>query len=303
MDTNKLIALLPDLATFVSVVENGSFTLAAEHLGITPSGISRQITRLERELATTLLQRTTRKQSLTESGMEVYQHALSILNSAREVANIAQRDAEQLEGTIRIAAPKAFCKNELYPHLLAFIQQYPKIKLQVMVRDKPSEPISDQVDIVFSITSTPQEHLVAKKISHARSILCASPDYLQRYGLPKTPDELVQHNCLYLGENRDDNHWYFSKDGVLMDVIVSGPLAINHSELRLDAALKGMGIALLPDFTCREPLLSGSLVEVLNDWSIRGPYQGCVYIQFIQTTNLPRKLRTFIDFISDKFSV
>jgi DNA-binding transcriptional LysR family regulator len=301
MDTNKLIALLPDLATLVSVVDAGSFTDAAIQLGVTPSAISRQITRLESELGTKLLQRTTRSQSLTPAGLEAYQHCIAILENAKQVVDIAHRDAKEISGTIRLSVPKAFGKQILQRHLIRFVQTYPKVSLTTNVTDRHCDPISDDLDIVFAITDSPQQNLIAKTLGHVDSILCASPDYLREHGEPNYPTQLKQHSCLALSENSNDSNWMLSKQADTISIDVRGAFTINHSEMRRDAAIEGLGIALLPNYVAAEAILNGELQAILCDWTIKGPYQGAIVMQFMPSKHLPLKIRAFIDFMTQAF--
>ena len=299
MDSNKLHSLLPDMATFVCVVETGSFTAAAKHLGITPSAVSRQISRLEKALGLVLLQRTTRKQFPSESGQLAYESCRTIVDSARNVANISDMSRKEAKGDLVIAAPKAFSKQVLEPLLLSFMHLHPNINIHIKVTDHFIDPVNGEVDAIFRLTNTPIENLVSKHLGCVRSVLCASPEYLSKHSIPQHPRQLAGHSCLYLRERPKDNQWFFTKGAQTADIFVKGRFAANHTEMRLNAAKEGFGIAILPDFTASQSIQDKALVKVLEDWDIKGSYEGGVNLQYASNRYMPAKLRVFIDFIGD----
>ncbi len=302
MDTNRLVALLPDIAAFVTVVESGSFTAAANAMGMTPSGVSRQVSRLETALNVDLLERTTRRQVMTEVGKAVYELSVKMMVSAHEIASITDLEKAEAIGEIRVAAPKAFSKQVLEPLLVPFLKRFPKTKLKVMVTDSYVDPIRDEIDVFFELTHTPRENLVAKKLGHIRSVLCASKDYLQSNGIPFSPSDLTEHQCLFLGERVDDNVWTFTKGSTVVKVKVDGRYSVNHSEMRLDAVKQGMGIGVFPDFVVKDSLLNAKVIEVLPEWQLKAAYQGEVIMQYPQTKYMPARRRVFIDYMVKAFS-
>jgi DNA-binding transcriptional LysR family regulator len=299
MDINKLHSLLPDMATFVCVVETGSFTAAANQLGITPSAISRQISRLEKALSLTLLERTTRKQFPSDSGKLAYISCRALVDNAKDVANISDVSQREAKGDLYIAVPKAFAKQVLEPLLLTFMHLYPLINVHLKITDLFIDPINGEVDMIFRLTNTPIENLVSKKLGTVRSILCASPDYLAKHSTPLHPQNLTRHSCLYLGENPKDRKWYFTKKGQEVKVVVEGRYSVNHTEMRLNAAKAGFGIAIFPDFTVQQALKNKELVQVLGDWDVNGSYQGVVNLQYVNRQFMAARMRVFIDFIED----
>ncbi|PQJ67240.1 LysR family transcriptional regulator [Photobacterium angustum] len=302
MDKNKIIQLLPDIAAFVTVVESESFSHAAKKLGMTPSGVSRQISRLEKELQVQLIKRSTRSQSLTIAGQEAYQYGKNILQQAQDVVNIASKQKQDIEGVLTIASPKAFCRQVLQPLLLEFVDTYPKLQLKIQVTDKPIDPLYHDVDVVFRLTNEPQNNLVAKQLATNDLVLCASPYYLEKKGTPTHPKQLAQHDCIYLGETNTDNQWRFKSEDEELKVTVNGRYIVNHTEMRLDAALNHFGIAVLPAFVAQKALQSKALTAVLNDWTLLDNYQGTVFMQYLPNINMPYRQRVFIDFITERFS-
>ncbi|MEO9273799.1 LysR family transcriptional regulator [Marinomonas sp. 5E14-1] len=297
MDTNKLIALLPDMAAFVSVVETGSFTKAAQQLGITPSGVSRQVSRMESVLSAVLVERTTRRQTITAVGMAVYEQCRNMLDSAKEAVVASESNTTEAKGRLRIAVPDAFAKQVLEPLLLEFMTLYPAISLHVQVTDLRLDPAYQNVDLVFHIAEQPHEHLVCKRLGKVRSILCASAEYLAGRGTPKSPDDLVTHDCLPLGFFDGDNVWSFTQGDKKTQITVDGRYIINDADMRLKGVKQGFGIALFPDFVVNEALETGEVIEVLKDWQLKSDFQGGVYMQFPAMRFMPNKLRVFIDFM------
>ncbi|MCW8344644.1 LysR family transcriptional regulator [Vibrio sp. ZSDZ65] len=299
MDTNKLMGLLPDIAAFVVVVESGSFTAASQRLGVTPSGVSRQVSRLESALATDLLERTTRKQVTTDAGKAVYEFGKKIMEAATDISVITSQGDQEITGELRIAAPKAFSRHILEPLLLSFLRQCPKVKLRLFVSDDFVDPFGHNLDIVFELTHSPRENLVAKNLGNIKTVLCASKTYLQSNGVPFEPNQLLQHQCLFLNESPNDNQWVFTRDDDVVKVQVDGRFSVNHSEMRLNAVQQDFGIGVFPEFVVREALLKGDVLPVLPDWKINSRYQGLVVMQFPQSKYMPARRRAFIDYIVD----
>ena len=302
MDTNRLMALMPDLAVFVTVVESGSFTAASKKLGVTPSAVSRKISRLENALSIKLLERTTRKIATSESGKVTYNYCRQMLDSAKEAVQVSSSIAINPAGNLRIAVPKAFGNQVLKPLIFPFMQMYPDIKLSVKVTDQFIDPIHDEVDIIFRLTDNPAEGLVSKVVGEVHLLLCASPEYLRKHGVPEHPSELTEHQCLYLGETPLDNQWKFVLGDHKVTVNVDGRYVVNHTGMRLSGIKNGLGIGILPDFTADVSIKDGSIVRVLENWKIKENYNGVITLQFAQSRYLPTKSRVFIDYIAERLT-
>ncbi|KHT63066.1 LysR family transcriptional regulator [Photobacterium gaetbulicola] len=299
MDTNKLIALMPELAVFKIVVDEGSFTAAARKLGVTPSALSKQLSRLEQTLSTKLLERTTRKLVITQSGKGIYDQCCALLETTKQVVEFTSSEHETPSGSVTVAAPKAFLSIVLQPMVLPFLTQYPDIELKLKARDGDIDLISEGIDVVFRLTEKPTEGLVLKQLGKVSLSLCASPDYLERRGTPSHPTELIDHDCLYLGETTTDHIWDFVKDSEMHTVAVSGRYAVNHSQMRLRGVMDGLGIGIFPDFVIKKALAEGEVKPVLEEWTIKGNYQGDIALQFAQTKFMPARLRAFIDYVAE----
>ncbi|KLV07160.1 LysR family transcriptional regulator [Photobacterium aquae] len=302
MDTNRLIALMPELAVFKIVVDEGSFTAAAKKLGVTPSALSKQLSRLEQTLSAKLLERTTRKLVITESGKGIYNQCAALHEATRQIVEFTSSEHVTPSGSLTIAAPKAFLSIVLQPMVLPFLTQYPDIQLKLKARDGDIDLISEGIDVVFRLTEKPTEGLVLKHLGKVSLSLCASPDYIAQRGMPEQPTDLYQHDCLYLGETTTDHIWEFVKDDEIHTVPVHGRYAVNHSQMRLRGVMDGLGIGIFPDFVIKKALASGDVLPVLDDWTIKGNYQGDIALQFAQTKFMPARLRVFIDYVAAHLS-
>lgn len=296
MRINELLPLLPDLAVLVTVIEAGSFSAAARLQGSTPSAVSRQIARLEAALGLTLLERSTRRLRLTAGGQEVLRHARTMLEAARAACDGAASHASSVEGRVRLAAPKAALRQLIHPHLPALLDSYPQLALELQVTDQVVDLIADGVDIALRLGDPPPGY-VARPFMEVRTLLYASPAYLARAGTPQHPAELAQHSCLHLAELPGDDEWCLVRGNERSVVNVRGRYASNHSEMRREAAVVGLGIACLPDFAARGQLVSGTLVQVLPGWQLLGRYQGSSWVVYAADRYRAPRVRVVVDFL------
>lgn len=297
MGINQHISLLPDMATFVLVVETGSFSAAARKLGITPSAVSRQMSRLEGALSTRLLERSTRKLRLTDAGAEAFERCKEIDRAARAVMEINGKFSLEAEGQIRVSMPKAIGRFVVHPHVPSFLRAYPKVDVQLILTDAYVDLIDDNVDMAIRITDHPAEGLAGRPLMPIRHMICATERYLAERGTPQHPKDLVNHSCIYLGENPEDCRWKFTRGDESIAVNVKGRYVANHTEVRLHAVQEHLGIGSLPYFTAREALQSKSIVRVLPDWDLTTSYSGTAWMLYLPNRYLPLKLRVFIDYL------
>jgi len=302
MNNTKLIELLPDLASFILIVEEGSFTAAAKKLEVTPSALSKMVTRLEASLSVKLFERTTRTLIITRAGQQVYDQAVIMVNAAKQAVELSVSDHTEISGALTVAAPEAFLNSVLQPFVVPFLKQYPDIQLKLRVADGEIDLIRDNIDIAFKLTDKPDENLVLKEIGSTNLVLCASPDYIQQRGMPSHPNQLAEHDCLYLAENDRDHIWDFFKDDEFHSVSVSGRYAVNHSQMRLTGVKNALGIGIFHDFVIADAVKNGEVVPVLANWTIKSNYHGGVAMQYAQTKYMPARLRAFIDYVSDELT-
>ena len=303
MSTNQSISLLQEMAIFVKVVETGSFSETARQLGNTPSAISRAISRLERALGTRLLQRTTRKLRLSESGTQVYAYCLEMVNAAQAVIDNSGKFNSEPHGTVRISVPKAVGHYLLHPHIPEFLERYPKVDVQMLLEDKLIDFIDDEIDLAIRITNQPSLGLKGRKLIEIDHVIVATAEYLEKHGIPQQPQDLKEHQCIYLGEQASDSKWKFQKENKTTSVSVKGRYSANHTGIRLDAALKHMGIASLPYFVARHALETQALIQVLPDWYFKTYYSGDAWLLYPPTRYLAPKIEVFIHFLAGKLKL
>ncbi|MFV0447834.1 MAG: LysR family transcriptional regulator [Vibrio sp.] len=292
----KLITLLPDLATFILIVNEGNFTAAAHKLGVTPSALSKLITRLEQALSVKLFERTTRKLTITQAGQKIYDQCLVMMNAAQQAVELSSSDHTDAAGTLTIAAPEAFLNSVLQPLVVPFLKQYPEIKLRLRAADGEIDLFKHNVDVAFKLTDKPDENLVLKELAKTNLVLCASSEYLKQRGIPKHPTDLSNHDCLYLAETEHDHIWSFLKDDEFHTVAVTGRFAVNQSQIRLNGTKNGLGIGIFHDFVVQDAIANGEVVQLLQEWTIKSNYHGAIAMQYAQTKYMPARLRVFIDY-------
>lgn len=297
MSNNNQLDSLPDMAVFARVVDAGSFSDAARQLGLSPSGVSRQVARLEGVLRVRLLERTTRKLRLTEAGVAAFSRCQDMVTAAREVLALSDTHTATPRGLVRVSMPKAFGRLVVHPLMPTFLRQYPEVDVQLVITDRTVDLFEETIDLAIRITDQPPPGLAGRPLMRIRHLVCASPSYLAEHGVPKHPRDLEQHSCIYLGENELDRHWRFGRGEEEVTVNVSGRYGANHSEVRLEGALRSLGIASLPEFTARTSLNSGELVPVLEDWDHLTNYAGTAWLLYPPNRFLAAKLRVWIDHV------
>lgn len=302
MSKNQLLAVLPEMAIFVKVVETGSFSGAARQLGFTPSVVSRSVARLERELKTQVLLRTTRKLRLSDSGVEVYKHCCQMLESAYAAMEVSGTFSAEPAGKLRLCAPRALGRFLIHPHIPAFLARYPQVDVVFRMEDHAPDLMAEQIDLAFCITDEPPPGLMGRRLMRIEHIVCATPAYLARHGTPLHPHELKQHSCIALSEDVVDSRWKFSKEGKTATVDVEGRYTANHTGVRLDAVLQHLGIGGLPYFTARQALEEGLVCQVLPDWTFRTNYYGDAWVLYAPTRHVPPNVRVFIDHIAGQLA-
>jgi DNA-binding transcriptional LysR family regulator len=290
---------LPDISVFVQVVERGSFTAAAERLELSKAAVSKYVSRLERSLGARLLNRTTRRLTLTEAGETLYQRAGAAL------AELAAAQEEVVEltgeprGRLRVTAPVQFGETLLAPLCGEFGRRYPKILLDLDLDNRMVDLVKGRFDLGVRISSLASSSLVARRLATVRSVLCASPDYLARRGQPGTPADLRSHECLSYSLDRTPSEWHFRKRrGPWFSVRVGGRFRCNNDSALIRAALDGIGILHCPDLFIAGDLRAGRLVPLLQAWESQAL---ALNVVFPTRENLAPKVRVFVDFLAEHF--
>ncbi len=299
MRTRVLNSLLADMAVFVQVADHGSFAKAARTMSMTPSALSRQVTRLEDALSHQLLERSTQNLRLTDFGRDAYVLCRRIVDSAGEVVDLAQNVQETPQGVLRVSAPRAFGTRVVHPLINEFLNTYPEIDVQLVLTDRHVDPVIDELDLVIDITEMPRRGYISHTICEVKQCLCASPEYLALHGKPKHPEDLRQHACITLGELGERNDWVFTKGSERITICGRGRYSVNNTDLRLDCVLNHQGIAAMPDFTAEAELASKKVVPLLPGWSLSAAYRGFAYIQHLPTKHLATKADLFVQFLLD----
>ncbi|KAA8996636.1 LysR family transcriptional regulator [Affinibrenneria salicis] len=302
MSTNKTLSLMGEMAVFVKVVETGSFSAAARQLAATPSATSRAVARLEKALGARLLQRTTRKLRLSDSGQQVYTHCLAMVNAAQAAMAVSGQLSDEPQGSVRLSVPKAVGRFVIHPHMPAFLARYPKVDVSLLLDDRYVDLIDDRVDLAIRITDQPPPGLMGRRLLDIEHLLCATPHYLAQQGTPQHPHDLKEHSCICLGEEPGDARWKFRRGNKVVSVNVHGRYAANHTGVRLDAVLQHIGIGSLPYFTARHALQQGLVVQVLPDWQFRSHYSGGLWLLYPPTRHVPPKLSVLINFLAERLS-
>jgi DNA-binding transcriptional LysR family regulator len=295
--TNDFLEVMHELVAFVRVAEAGSFSAAARRQGQTPSTVSRQVARLERAMGVSLLQRTTRQLRLTEAGLEVLACGREMVAAAQATLRVAEGHVGMPKGRVRLSAPKAFARHVLQQPLLSFLQQYPDVDVHLLVVDRPVDPVREGVDLVIRLTDDPPQGLVARALMPVRQLVLASPSYLASKKRIRSPEDLMAHSCLSLGEQERDSRWRFVRGDDAMEVEVSGRYTLNHSEMRLAAIEAGLGVGCVPDFVAGDALAAGRVLQLLPDWSFDSNYQGMAYLLFSASRYTTPKMRALIDYL------
>ena len=290
---------LSNLQMFVRVVEEGSFSAAARALGISPSSVSRQVSQLEGELGARLFHRTTRKQSLTETGEVYYQHAHRIvadLDAARLAVN---RLTDTPSGTLHVTIEADFAVAFIAPILPDFLDRYPDVKVRISMSSEEMDLVESGLDLAIRFGHLDDSSLIARKLGESHSLLVASPTYLAAHGTPTHPSELSTHSCLSFRVRPGKNHWRFRMPSETVDVSIAGCLNANSLSFLRSMAVAGQGIIMVPKWMVRDDLTHGHLVCVLPEISLE-PDGAPINAVFAHNRHLAPKVRAFVDFLAER---
>lgn len=285
---------IDQLRIFIRVAHSGSFTLAADQLGLPRPTVSLALQQLEARLGARLLHRTTRRLSLTGMGAELLPRCRDMLALADELQSAGQRVSSQLGGTLRIASSQSFAQAWLARAVAAFVERHPAVAVDLQVSSQAVNLVEERIDLALRITNQLDPNLIARRLATCHSVLCAAPAYLARHGTPQTPAELARHNCLtyaYFGRSL----WQFERDGEPSGVPVSGNISANESTVLLEACVAGAGISLQPLYAAAPLLRAGHLVQLLPQY--RAEALGIHALYGSRRQMLPA-LRALLDFLA-----
>lgn len=286
---------------FTRVVEANSFTLAADTLGLPRSTITTTIQGLERQLRSRLLNRTTRRLSLTPDGASYYERCVRILADLED-AEASLHDATRgPRGRLRVDTLPSIGRLILIPALCDFHNRYPDIELAIGMSDRPVDMVQDAVDCVIRVGELKGPTLVGKRIGTLEVVTCVAPSYIERLGEPATIEELDQHQAVHYfssSTGRDLEDWSFLVDGKAVDIKVKGAISVNDSEAYLTCGLNGFGMIQLPRYMVTPHLQTGALHEVLAPWA---PAPMPISVAYLHNRHLSPKVRVFVDWVSELF--
>ena len=289
-----------DLQAFVSVVEAGSFTAAADRLGIAKSAVSRRVSALEERLGVQLLRRTTRRLNVTATGQSFYEHGARILADLDEAESAVVQEHGELRGHLRVALPLSFGLRHMCKPIADFSRMHPRVTFDLDLNDRRIDLVAEGVDLAVRIGRLADSTLIARRLFDARTVVCGSPGYLQQHGVPKTPEDLADHNCLVYANLPDPGRWICTDAaGERHSVEVNVTMTASSGDFLCAAAAEGLGLALQPTFIAGDAISRGELEPLLTDyeWPVSP-----AYAIYPPTRHLSYRVREFIDFLADRFA-
>lgn len=290
---------LTAVRVFVEVADRGSLTQTAEHLEMSAAMVSRYLAAVEDWFDARLLHRTTRKVSLTDAGLAALPACRQMLDIAEEARSIAAQRNREPAGVLRVTTAASFADAQLTAALIEFQQQYPQVEIVLSVGDKPTDLVAERVDLAVRITNTLDPTMITRPLARCRSMLCASPDYLQRHGLPRSADDLRRHRCIAHAFGIGKQYRLMRNDGETITVPVNWRFHTNETAVLRRAALSGAGIAMLPTYYLGDDLRSGRLVHLLPDHE---PEVLGIHAIYLSRQHQPLALRLLVDFLAARFA-
>jgi len=288
---------LSSMRVFIQVARMGSFSAAADALGISKAMVSKHISRLEDNLDIQLFNRTTRSLSLTEVGTVYRDRVKEILDDIEETELSVSQLSSEPRGTLRIMAPTSFGSFHLSRIVAAYLREYSHVSIDMILTERLPDLVEERLDLAIRIGHLEDSSLFARKITDARMIVCGSAEYLERHGVPKTPEELLEHNCL-THTTHTGEAWSFMGSQGVYGVDVHGTIKSNAVDALRIAAIQGCGLVHLPIYMLTKDLSTGRLISVLNE------YEGAkrpIHAVYLHRMHLSAKVRTFVDFLYEQY--
>lgn len=290
---------LREIEVFVQIGELGSISAAAEHLKLSVSAASRHLMSLESRLGAQLVQRTTRRLYLTEAGQQFHRRCKSVIGDLREAEAMVGDAIVKPTGVLRVTASLSFCLLHIVPLMEEFTVRYPDITIDMIAANRYYDIIENGVDVAIRTRQVEADsNITVRRLAETRRIMAASPEYLERYGIPKKPDDLAYHKVLNYALSAHPDELHFTKNGVRNVVKVKPLLDANDGQILRAAALRHMGILIQPKYIVQDDVSSERLVTVLDSWELPSL---TINIAFQTKTYMPVKARVFIDALVDRF--
>ena len=289
-----------EMAAFVRVVDAQGFSAAAPALGLTPSAVSKLVTRLETRLGVRLLQRTTRALHLTADGEAFYAAARRIVAEIQTLENEITGQSGTPHGPLKVTTSLAFSTHQLAPIVGEFLQRYPAVQLELLPTDRVVDVIDERIDVAIRIGKLADTSFMARKIGEDVRLICAAPSYLARRRAPQRPEDLTRHDCIVNRDRPELTRWPFRNDGNIRLIEVNGRLAVNEGEAQMRLALQGLGIVCLTRLTLAGAIRRGELVPLLGDFYAEEPVP--IHAVYPHRRHLAPKVTAFVNFLIEKFT-
>ncbi len=290
---------LTRMRAFIDVVDAEGFSAAARRQGRSKALLSKYVRELEDQLGALLLNRTTRQFSLTDAGRTYYQSASEIIKQIEDLGDLLRENNSDLKGRLKVSVPRTFVDAPVGQALIDFSRENLAITMEIFAEDRFVDLVEEGFDVAIRITRLEDSGLIARKLTEMKMVICASPEFIEKYGPIDHPDQLADLPCLVDTNGRHKGNWPFEgKDGERFSVTVSGPMIVNSPQATLKGALSGLGTALLPEFVARQHIDTGELVPILVDYVGNN---GGIYAIYPHKRYLPAKVRTFVDYLADWF--
>jgi DNA-binding transcriptional LysR family regulator len=291
---------LEEMEAFVRVVDAGSITAAADRMAMAKSAVSRRLTELEQRLGVQLLRRTTRTLRLTDTGRGFYERCLRILADVEEAESAVGQEHGTVRGRLRVALPLSFGLLHLGPAIADFMCRHPQVEFDLDFNDRQVDLLAEGFDVALRIADLQDSSLIARRLAPIHALVCASPDYLESHGPPRTPVELRNADCLVYTNIQEPARWSFrAPDGGAGSVEVRPHMQANNGDFLRQAAIAGRGVLLSPTFIVYRDIEEGKLAPVLEDYSWSAP---SAYAVYPQTRHLSRRVRVFVDYLVERFA-
>lgn len=289
------------MKVFCAVVDAGGFNRAADKLGVSTSSVTNQVVALENHFNIKLLNRTTRRMSLTDEGRQCYDQARTLLLDMSELESNLRDSNQHPRGSLRVDMPAIFSRTLVAPALARFVAAYPDIRLQMTAGDRTIDLVEEGIDVAIRIGDLPDSNLIARPLAATDYVCCASPEYVAAHGEPQTPGQLVEFGCLTFvyPKSQKPRPWHFERDGERFEQIPHGVLATDHVESLIEAAKAGCGIVQLLSLSVAGAIRTGELVPLLADYKASGPNVSALYQQ---RHHRAAKIKVFVDFVADLFA-
>lgn len=288
-----------EIELFVQVAELGSLSRAAESLGLSNAAASRHLASLEARLAARLVQRNTRRLFLTDVGEAFYRRCKPLLGELRDAESAVNEAVLKPTGLLRVTASLSFSMIVIAPLLPEFHARYPELKVEIVVSNRYTDLLESGIDVAIRNREFENDSAITvRRLAETKRVLAASPQYLQRHGTPRTPDELAQHRLLIYNLANQPHQLRFTRNGAVTTVPIDGLLEANDGQVIRAAALKHLGILIQPMYIIHEDVVAGRLVPLLQDWELP---RLTINIAYPTRRHLPAKVRCFVDFLAEQF--